>query len=126
MTSSAVCVYKITQIRHFMQLYVMSRAATAAKALPPQVTRALQRLGADLRIARERRGESLRSWAARMAVSVPTLRRLEDGDASVGIAVCATALWLVGKVDDLGALAAPKEDGEALDRHIIESSRQRR
>ena len=104
----------------------MSRPATATKALPPQVSRALQKLGADLRIARERRGESLRAWAARMAVSVPTLRRLEHGDPAVGIAVAATALWLIGKVDDLGELAAPKEDGEALDLHILKSSRRRK
>jgi transcriptional regulator with XRE-family HTH domain len=104
----------------------MSRSATATKALPPQVRRAIEKLGADLRIARERRNKSLRAWAARMFISVPTLRRLEAGDPSVGLAVCATALWLLGKVDALAALAAPKDDVEALDRHILESSRRRK
>lgn len=103
----------------------MSRTATASKALPPQVMRALQQLGADLRIARERRGESLRAWAVRMAVSVPTLRRLEAGDPSVGVAVYATALWLVGKAGALGELASPRDDAEALELHIADTDRRR-
>lgn len=104
----------------------MSRSATASKALPPQVTRALRQLGADLRIARERRSESLRAWAVRMAVSVPTLRRLEAGDPSVGVAVYATALWLVGKAGVLGELASPRDDTEALELHIADSDRRRK
>ena len=103
----------------------MSRTATASKALPLQVTRALRQLGADLRIALERRGESLRAWAVRMAVSVPTLRRLEAGDPSVGVAVYATALWLVGKAEVLSELASPRDDAEALELHIADSDRRR-
>ena len=109
-----------------MYSYIMSRTATANQALPPQVTRALLKLGADLRIARERRGESLRAWAVRMAVSVPTLRRLEAGDPSVGVAVYATALWLVGKAGELGELASPRGDTEALELHIAASDRRQK
>ena len=69
--------------------------------LPPATAAAIEKLGADLAVARLRRKESLKAWAKRMGVSVPTLQRLEAGDPSVGIGIVATALWLV-----LGNLAA--------------------
>lgn len=84
------------------------------------------RLGSDLRIARERRGESLRSWAARVGVSVPTLQRLEAGDPSVGVSVYAVALWLVGRIGDFGNLADPAKDQQALSQEILRTSRKRR
>jgi hypothetical protein len=37
----------------------------------------LHRLGADLATARKRRRQSLRAWAARLDVSVPTLMKME-------------------------------------------------
>jgi len=60
--------------------------------LPPATAAAIERLGADLAVARLRRKESLRTWAARMGVSVPTLQRLEAGDPGVGVGIVATAL----------------------------------
>jgi len=52
-------------------------------------------LGENLALARQRRKESLRAWASRMAVYVPTLIRMEKGDPPVGMGVYATALWLM-------------------------------
>lgn len=92
----------------------MSKSANTASASPKQVQQALEKLGADLRIARLRRGESLRSWAERMGISVPTLQRMEAGDASVGISVYAMCLWLVGRINDFANLADPANDGQAL------------
>lgn len=103
----------------------MSRPAKTTNSLPGQVERCLEKLGADLRIARERRGESLRSWSARVGVSVPTLQRLEAGDPSVGVSAYAVVLWLVGRVGDLENLADPAKDQQALSQEILKSSRKR-
>src|SRR5260370_29446078 len=83
--------------------------------MPPSTLAALEQLGADLAVARLRRKESLKTWAKRMGVSVPTLLRLEAGEPSVSLGVLATALWLIGRDGALGALATPKEDRGALE-----------
>ena len=103
----------------------MSRSAKTVVSLPGQVERCLGKLGTDLRIARERRGESLRSWAARVGVSVPTLQRLEGGDPSVGMSSYAVVLWLIGRIGDLENLADPAGDQQALSQEILKSSRKR-
>lgn len=51
----------------------------------------------NMKIARKRRKESLRSWASRLDVSVPTLQRMERGDPTVAMGTYATALWLIEK-----------------------------
>ena len=93
----------------------MSKDSTALKQLPPSVTAALAQLGADLAVARMRRKESLKSWSQRLGISVPTLLRLEAGEASVSLGVLATALWLIGRDATLATLATPKEDRGALE-----------
>lgn len=83
--------------------------------LPQQAVKALRELGGQLAIARVRRKESLRGWAKRIGVSVRTVQRLEDGDPGVGMGVYAAALWLIGRVDALPALADPSLDRGALE-----------
>jgi hypothetical protein len=97
------------------KVYVMTKASPALTQLPPSTLAALAQLGADLAVARLRRKESLRTWAKRVGVSVPTLLRLEAGEPSVSVGVLATALWLMGRDAALGALATPKEDRGALE-----------
>ena len=87
----------------------------ALNQMPPSALAALRQLGADLAVARLRRKESLKTWAKRMGVSVPTLLRLEAGQASVSLGVLATALWLIGRDGMLASLATPKEDRGALE-----------
>jgi hypothetical protein len=93
----------------------MTKASTALTQMPPSTLAALEQLGADLAVARLRRKESLKTWAKRIGVSVPTLLRLEAGEPSVSLGVLATALWLIGRDAALGALATPKEDRGALE-----------
>ena len=81
-------------------------------------------MGENPALARQRRKESLRAWATRMAVSVPTLIRMEKGDPSVGMGVYATALWLMGRHGALPEMAAPAQDLNALEQDI-EAVRQR-
>src|SRR5271168_1995836 len=93
----------------------MTKASPALAKLPPSTLAALAQLGADLAVARLRRKESLKTWAKRLGVSVPTLLRLEAGEPSVSLGVLATALWLIGRDSALGTLATPKEDRGALE-----------
>ena len=86
--------------------------------MPASTVAALEKLGADLAVARLRRKESLKTWAKRLGVTVPTLLRLEAGDPGVGIGILATALWLVGRDAALADLAAPEHDKGALDQDV--------
>jgi hypothetical protein len=93
----------------------MPKTARALQQLPPATQATLEKLGADLAVARLRRKESLKTWATRMGVSVPTLQRLEAGDPGVGIGIVATALWLIQRDAELGNLAAPEHDRGAIE-----------
>jgi len=89
--------------------------------LPPATAAAIEKLGADLAVARLRRKESLRSWAIRLGVSVATLQRLEAGDPSVGLGIVATALWLIKRDGELRSLAAPEHDQGAIEMDVREA-----
>jgi hypothetical protein len=101
----------------------MPKIARALLQLPPATASAIEKLGADLAVARLRRNESLRTWAQRMGVSVPTLQRLEAGDPAVGIGIVATALWLIRRDGELGNLAAPEHDQGAIEMDVREAIR---
>jgi transcriptional regulator with XRE-family HTH domain len=99
----------------------MPKTARALQQLPPATSAAIQKLGADLAVARLRRKKSLKTWAQRMGVSVPTLQRLEAGDPGVGIGIVATALWLIQRDGELGTLAAPEHDRGAIEMDVREA-----
>jgi len=99
----------------------MPKTARALLQLPPATAAAIEKLGADLAVARLRRKESLRSWAQRLGVTVPTLQRLEAGDPSVGIGIVATALWLIKRDGELRNLAAPEADQGAIEMNVREA-----
>ena len=99
----------------------MPKTARALHQIPPSTTGALEKLGADLAVARLRRKESLRSWAQRLGVTVGTLQRLESGDPSVSLGIVATALWLIQRDGELGNLAAPELDRGALELDVREA-----
>lgn len=103
----------------------MSKLSNALQTLPPEATTALARLGEHLALARVRRKESQREWAARLGVSVPTLARLERGDPGVSAGILATALWMMGRVQALGDLAAPELDAGALEMDVRAARRTR-
>jgi hypothetical protein len=99
----------------------MPKTSRAIAQMPPATAAALEKLGADLAVARLRRRESLKTWAKRLGVTVPTLVRLEAGDPGVGIGILATALWLIGRDSELVQLAAPEHDKGALDQDVREA-----
>jgi transcriptional regulator with XRE-family HTH domain len=99
----------------------MPKTARALLQLPPATAAAIEKLGADLAVARLRRKESLRTWAKRMGVSIPTVQRLEAGDPSVGIGIVATALWLINRDAELAKLATPEFDQGAIEMNVREA-----
>jgi hypothetical protein len=96
----------------------MPKTARAILQMPPATVASIEKLGADLAVARLRRKESLKTWAKRMGVSVPTLQRLEAGDPGVGIGIVATALWLIQRDGAIAQLAAPELDQGAIEMDI--------
>lgn len=103
----------------------MPKNPQATLTMPPAALHALRGLGENLAIARVRRRESQRAWAKRLGVSVPTLIRMERGDAGVGIGIYATALWLIGRADALPDLAAPANDRGALESDVRTAMKRR-
>ncbi|GAA4351055.1 XRE family transcriptional regulator [Variovorax defluvii] len=91
--------------------------------MPAVAASALRRLGGDLAIARKRRKQSLRAWAARLNVSVPTLMKMEMGDPAVSVGVYATAIWMIQRQEALATLADPAQDLAALEADVQAASR---
>ncbi len=96
----------------------MPKTSLLIAEMPPAVRALLRELGTNLAIARKRRKESLRVWAARMGVSQPTLARMEQGDPGVAMGTYATALWMMGRAQALPELAAPQLDLGALENEV--------
>ena len=98
----------------------MPKASLATKALPAPAAKAVELLARDIVTARTRRRIPQRLLAQRMMVSLDTVQRLERGEAGVSLGVVATALWALGLIDRLAALASPDHDtvgkGEELKR----------
>lgn len=103
----------------------MPKSPKAALTMPPAALHALRGLGENLAIARVRRREPQRAWAKRLGVSVPTLIRMERGDAGVGIGIYATALWLIGRANALPDLASPANDRGALESDVRTAMKRR-
>ena len=96
--------------------------------LPLAVKRALRKLGGDIRDARRRRRITAELLAQRAMTSHVTLAKVERGDPSVSIAVYANALFVLGMVDRLGAIADASKDevGLALDEERLPQRVRRR
>ena len=99
----------------------MSRTPKAIDQLPPATLAAIEKLGADLAVARLRRKESLASWAKRMGVSISTLQRLESGDPTISVGIVASALWLMSRDSAIAELAAPANDRGAMELEVREA-----
>lgn len=93
----------------------MPKPSESHEFLPPAVEKQLRDLGQNLEIARKRRGESRAAWSLRLGVTPPTLLRMERGDPKVSMGAYATALWLIGRADEISQLAAPHLDYAAAD-----------
>ena len=112
----------------FCNYTYMSKRSNVKTMLPGAVERHLALLGEHIHIARKRRKQSLATWAERVQVSVPTLRKMEAGDPTVSVAAYATALWLIGRVHLLSEIANPSTDELMLLQELkgITKNRQRK
>ncbi|MEI8140248.1 MAG: helix-turn-helix domain-containing protein [bacterium] len=70
----------------------------------------LHSLGLRLRDARLRRNDTQAIFAARIGISVPTLRKMESGDPSVLVGHWVTALEVLDRAGDIEAILAAPED----------------
>ena len=105
-------------INELQEIIAIPSITGSEKTLAADLAKRLEKLGADLAVARLRRKESLKTWAQRMGISVPTLQRLEAGDPGVGIGIVVTALWLIQRDGALAQLAAPELDQGAIELDI--------
>jgi len=80
---------------------------------PIPVTRALRKLGHDIKDARRRR-LPMSIVMQRASISKPTLIKIERGHPTVSIAHYATVLFVLGMVDRLADLVDPKNDPVGL------------
>jgi hypothetical protein len=82
--------------------------------LPIPVTRALRKLGHDIRDARRRRRIPAEIAAARASISRTTLVKIEKGEPGVAIGSYAIVLLVLGLTDRLADLADPRDDAVGL------------
>jgi len=82
--------------------------------LPIPVTRALRKLGHDIKDARRRRRLPMAIVRQRASISEPTLIRIERGDPKVAMGSYATVLFVLGMADRLADLGDAKNDPVGL------------
>ncbi|MFT5240325.1 MAG: transcriptional regulator with XRE-family HTH domain [Kiritimatiellia bacterium] len=75
-----------------------------------RVDEKLKGLGSRLRAERLRRNDTQVIFAARLGISVPTLRKMESGDPSVLVGYWVAALNVLDRAGDLDAILAAPED----------------
>ena len=115
----------IDKARPNATLMFMSKSSLAAKSIPIAASNTLKILGENLRIARKRRKRSLRAWSKQIDASVPTIRRMEKGDPTVGMGVYVTAMFLTDGLKDLSKVSSPDLDTYALNLDILEAVKRR-
>lgn len=82
---------------------------------PVPVTRALRKLGDDIRDARRRRRIPVALLAERASISRMTLNKIEKGDPGVSLGNYGTVLFSLGMIDRLADVADPRHDSVGLD-----------
>jgi hypothetical protein len=82
--------------------------------MPLPVSRALRKLGHDLKDARRRRRIPMAIAAQRASISKPTLIKVERGDPGVSMGSYATVLFVIGMADRLADLVDAKNDPVGL------------
>lgn len=88
----------------------MSRKTLSVIGTGQSETKEMALIGEYIQIARKRRGMSLREFASRMMVTVPTLMNLEKGSTTVGIGIFLRALVVLGLEKKIAMILAPEND----------------
>ncbi len=88
----------------------MAQKNLIKKSMPHEIEQVILQLGNRIKIARKRRGLTMKEMSSRLFVSRKTLSRLEKGDSGVSIAVFTSALWVLGLHKELEQIALPEKD----------------
>lgn len=83
--------------------------------VPVPVTRALRKLGHDIRDARRRRRIPVALLAERASISRMTLNKIEKGGPGVSVGAYAMVLFALGLADRLADVADPRNDVVGLE-----------
>lgn len=73
-----------------------------------EINPSLVGLGARLRLRRLERNETQRVFAARLGVSIPTLRAMEAGETVVQVGTWLAAFWALGRLGEIEELLGDK------------------
>src|SRR3990167_6408721 len=87
------------------------------KIIPIPVSRALRKLGEDIKNARKRRRITTKLASERASISRTTLTKIEKGDAGVSIGAYAKVLFILGLVSHLADMVDIRFDklGQTLE-----------
>lgn len=88
--------------------------STVADTLPPKVKRALSKLGADVAMARKKRGLTILMMAERLGIAKSTYLRIEKGDPSVSMGAYAMTFFVLGFPGILGEILDPRSDDQGI------------
>jgi hypothetical protein len=91
------------------------RNGQSSSRTPVPATRALRKLGHDIRDARRRRRIPVAILAERASISRMTLNKVEKGDPGVSVGTYATVLFTLGMADRLADVADPRHDTVGLE-----------
>ncbi len=96
----------------------MPRVSKISQAPPAAVEELLIRLGRNIRIARLRRRLSREELAGRIGISRYVMADIENGKPTTAVAAYLGALWALGLIGDMKAVADPDrdEEGKILER----------
>ncbi|MBM3550045.1 MAG: helix-turn-helix domain-containing protein [Alphaproteobacteria bacterium] len=97
----------------------MPRNSQLMAAPPYEVERAIRTLGANLALARKRRGLSHSDVADKIGTTRFLVAAAEAGKPSTAIAVYAAMLWALGLDGQITEVAAPERDKEGLRLEIV-------
>lgn len=103
----------IEQNRLILSIISIVMPRTAAP-LTPRVSRLLEQIGANIKLARLRRQFSAATVAQRAGLSRNTLQRVEQGDGAVSLGTYARVLQVLRLEQDLTSIAANDELGRKL------------
>ena len=104
----------------------MPTSSYIGKDPPAAVVATLERLGANIRIARLRRRLTQAELAERIGVSRFVVADAERGKATTGVAAYIGALWALGLADQLHSVADPSLDEEGMALEIARGSKRAR
>ena len=99
----------------------MPKSTLTSATIPSAVERALKRLGANIILARQRRGMRQADLATKAGITPVTMHRVENGMPTTSIAAYLAALWALGLENEFADIASPDRDAEGKTRERARS-----